>query len=665
MRKSASFDFEDILKALRRGGLEKGNIVWVFSSLGFLGRPKGAKNIEEICQIFYKAIKEAVGEEGTIIVPTYSYTIGRNLASEPAVFDPEKEPARIGPFPEFFRKLKGVIRSEDPMMPIAGEGKYAEEILKEVPPNSYGHDSVYERLLYYENAKILTLGLGPNWIPFIHYIDWLVKAPFRFDKLFYGAVKDKYISWIYPVRTLIEESYPWAYRAGELAKEKGICKFSPLGKSGLYVCDYQKYLLLTYEETKKNKWFLSKVGKAIDVIEKEKERLKEKEKIIKFSSDDFKEWLEKIYRERREAVSFSSTAVLKAIKEYFPIFEMGEIPTGEYCKFGHIVPERWSIYKASLKNWETDEEIVSLEKDPAVVYSYSKPFKGIISKERLLKHIKIYPDNKVRQVISTLYDRDFGLSLSAEEYSRLKGNKFYVEIDSDFSYGLLHWLEAKIEGKSSSSLLLVASIEGPYKVNENLSGLFTLLELLKALKGKTPIYTLYLLIIPSEVGLACFLKKHSSLISHLKAIVFLNSLGKENIYAVQTYNLKNEFTSQLLGFLEEKKLPFYARPFINNPLNWGGNPFLYYPHTEELKEKMRDLKEKFNIVPREDFLCEKNELYEILHKSLVFSSTLPPRAFFEPFRGIGTSADNTLEWEKIYKATEILLNVLLTNYHSP
>jgi len=166
-------------------------------------------------------------------------------------------------------------------MSIAGEGPLAKEILENLPPNSYGHDSVYERLLNYP-VKLLTLGLGPNWIPFIHYLDWLYKVPFRYDKLFTGAIKNgkviQYINWIYPVRTLIEESYPWAYRAGELAKRKKICNFTFLGKSGFYICDYKKYFLEIYKQMGKNKWFLAK-GPQVNVFQKEVERLKENKKI--------------------------------------------------------------------------------------------------------------------------------------------------------------------------------------------------------------------------------------------------------------------------------------------------------------------------------------------------------------------------------------------------
>jgi aminoglycoside 3-N-acetyltransferase len=72
MCKKYTFTFEETVEALKKGGLKEGDTVWVFSSLGFLGRPEGAKTPEEICRFFHKAIREAIGKEGTIVVPTLS-----------------------------------------------------------------------------------------------------------------------------------------------------------------------------------------------------------------------------------------------------------------------------------------------------------------------------------------------------------------------------------------------------------------------------------------------------------------------------------------------------------------------------------------------------------------------------------------------------------------
>ena len=666
MLKKYHFTYSDIVKALKKGGLQKGDNVWIFSSLGFLGRPEGAKTIEDVCKIFHSAIREVIGEEGTIFVPTYSYTIGRNLASEPVNFDPKEEPAQIGPFPEYFRKLPSVIRSLDPMMPIAGEGPLAKEVLKDVPPNSYGHDSVYERLLEYP-IKILTLGLGTNWIPFIHYLDWLHKVPFRFDKLFTGGVKKgekvEYLNWVYPVRTLIEESYPWAYRAGEVAKEKGICKFTPLGKSGFYLCDYRRYLLEVYRLMEKDKWFLAK-GPKVDVFQKELERLKEKPQKLKLPEFEPKQWIKILGNQRRDWVSLSTDAVLEAIREHFREFEIKEVPTGEYC-LSWLVPERWSLYDAKLINTETGEVIADTSRNPASVYSYSKPFEGEVDKERLLKHIatnSLLPD--ARPVINVALDRDWGFSLTKEEIIRLTAKRYYVKIDTDYSYAKLKWLETVVEGKSEKEIIIISFVDGPFKVNEHLTGVIALLKLLKMAKETKPNYTLRFLITVSGIGLPCWVEKNKEILQKVETILVLTSLGRENLFTLQVSNLQNRIVEMFLENLRglEKPYQLLTEGFYK-VLTYGGNPFVYYPHKEELQKRIEHLESEFGIKGRRDFLHTAEEMFELElpQKVIVFGRSLPGNALFFPFNGRGTDMDTFegMDWEVFGETLEVLKSFLL------
>jgi len=666
MSKKYTFTFEETVEALKRGGLKEGDTVWVFSSLGFLGRPEGVRTPEEVCRFFHHAIRKAIGEGGTIIVPTYSYTIGRNTASEPAVFDPKEEPAKIGPFPDYFRKLPGVVRSLDPMMPIAGEGPKAEKLLREVPPNSYGHDSVYERLLFEENVKILTLGLGPNWIPFIHYLDWLHKVPFRYDKHFTGAVKkrekNEYLNWIYPVRTLIEESYPWAYRAGELAKEKGICKYTQLGKGGFYICNYRRYLVEVYRVMEKDKWFLAK-GPAVDVYQKELERLREKPFKVKLPVYDPKKWLEVITPLRRDLISLSTDAVLEGIKEHFGEFEIKEVPTGEYC-LSWIVPERWSLYRAKLINAETGEVVVDAEENPASVYSYSKPFKGEVDKNRLLKHIatcKYLPD--ARPIVNVVSDRDWGFSLTKEELNRLTADRYLVEIESDYSFAKLRWLETFVEGSEKGEILLVAFIDGPYRANEHLSGLIALLELLKEARERKPKKGLRFLITVSEVGLPCWIEKNKKGLENVDAILVLTSLGNGDIYTLQVNGVKNPLIGKLSETLKMLNEPYVLlTEGLYNPLPFGGNPFVYYPKKEKILRNIERLERNFSIKGRIDFLRNPFEIFElgIPEKVVVLGKTLPPNTLYFPFKGRGTDLDDikAIDWKALNGSIN-LLKILL------
>jgi aminoglycoside N3'-acetyltransferase len=216
--------------------------------------------------IGYDVIRDVLSE-GIILVPTYSYTFGKSLASHLANFT-HTTPAEIGPFPNYVLKQSDAIRSIDPFMSVACIGKGCKELLSNLSNISYGEGSLFEKLVNLENTKCCSIGLGPNWTPFIHYADYLAKVPHRYDKLFWGKIDGKVTPWIYSVRFVGVESYPYAHIAGREAENKGIWKFENLGRARVYAASCKKYFNFVMDKLKQNPWYLAK-GPAIDVIEKE------------------------------------------------------------------------------------------------------------------------------------------------------------------------------------------------------------------------------------------------------------------------------------------------------------------------------------------------------------------------------------------------------------
>lgn len=251
---------EDIIKALKLVGIKSGDTVFFTTSLGMLGLPsiKGPLNKYKISKFIFNAIKELLGKKGTILVPTYSYSFGQTNKKKLTLFNTCKTPSKIGPFSNFFIKQKGIVRSIDPMISIGGLGPNAKKILNNIPNTSYGKDCVFERLLKIKDAKCCNLGLGANWIPFIHYCDWLNKSPFRYDKYFYGTIFNgkikKNIVWHYPVRYLRKETIANGYKIGNLAIKNKIFKHHDLGKSRVYAINYKKYFNFTMKIIKRNPW---------------------------------------------------------------------------------------------------------------------------------------------------------------------------------------------------------------------------------------------------------------------------------------------------------------------------------------------------------------------------------------------------------------------------
>ncbi len=96
---------QDIINTLKNVGIQKDDTVFFSTSLGMVGLPpKEIKTQDDLNRLFLDTIKEVM-PDGRIIVPTYSYTFGKSLASNLANFTRDTQ-AEIGPFPNFVLKQK-------------------------------------------------------------------------------------------------------------------------------------------------------------------------------------------------------------------------------------------------------------------------------------------------------------------------------------------------------------------------------------------------------------------------------------------------------------------------------------------------------------------------------------------------------------------------------
>lgn len=191
---------EDIVKELRRVGLEKNDVVMVHTSLKSLGYVCGG------AQTMIEALLEVVGEEGTIMMPTQSW---RNLDPEDGVhweadkkdwqlirdnlpaYDKNITPTNtMGAVAEMFRQWPGSIRSDHPARSMCAHGKYAQYLTKDHDlSNIFGEGSPIARL-YELDGKVLLLGVGYDKNTSIHLADVRAEYPGKHNCTEYSAIME-------------------------------------------------------------------------------------------------------------------------------------------------------------------------------------------------------------------------------------------------------------------------------------------------------------------------------------------------------------------------------------------------------------------------------------------------------------------------------------------
>ena len=355
---------EDILQALKAVDIKSGDTVFVSTSLGMLGLLEGAKSNRELNQAFFDSLVEILGKDGTIIVPTYSYTFGKSRKSQPALFDSETTPSEIGPFPEFFRQQDNVFRTLDPFMSVSIWGKHTDSLQRNLPNTSYGYDCIFARLLKL-NVKCLNIGLGPNWMAFIHHIEYLHKVPFRYDKTFFGLINGTESEWIYTVPVLGEFAIANAHKVARESEKIGLWKTVELGRGRVYACSYKEYFDYVDSCLAENLWCLASSGPN-DVHEMEYQR-------VNTNYPDCAGLLENTEASNRLIIQLSKRFNMDILK-----FDSGERVAGQ------IIPEGWHCGDLSIYCSATNALILSCTD---YVSSYSLGFRGQVSGAELLQHV--------------------------------------------------------------------------------------------------------------------------------------------------------------------------------------------------------------------------------------------------------------------------------------
>lgn len=568
----------DVLLALSAAGVEPGDTVFITTSLGMLGTAEGTSTLDDLNRLYFDCIMEVLGPEGTALAPAYSYTFGRSRASAPEVFDPETTRAEIGPFPNFFRCQPGVLRSLDPMMSICGVGPKAAALLGDIPPTSYGAGSVFARLTE-TDAKCCSIGLGPNWTPFIHHAEWLIQAPFRFDKLFTGRIRTRSgetlehnSGWLYSVPILSEASRADAHLLGRLAAEAGIWRYAPLGRARVYVAGYRDYFQFAMKLLKDNPW-IQAAGPAGSVVEMEEKRVGvQKFTLALARSNDLESRFAALEALPKDTVSDGYDAALNALIGLELPMKVSQTPTGRH-HFDWIVPEKWVCRRAQLHN-AAGEAVLDGIATPRHLFPYGLSFSGRVDAAHLRSHLQIEGAPPLFEQNFML--RDWAFTCNEEEAGRLAEGFYDIAIDCDRSYGVMKLADVTLRGRTDETLLVVSHLARTAGDRETLSGVLAAYEAVRRLAARGPFpRSLIFVIAPGTVGLAAWMDLNRSRLPNIAAALTVRSLAGADSLALQRPPIGDGSAGEALGAAIEAAFPklTVAPPCtLWNDYARGGNP---------------------------------------------------------------------------------------------
>ena len=172
----------DIAKALRNCGIKKGDVIFVHSDISAFGK-LSIFDATFLLKTLVDSLKESVGSNGTIIMPTFTYSFTENKP-----YDRANSKSKVGTLTEYFRKQPDVGRTIHADHSVAIWGKHKSELLN-IGKDTFDKDSIFGKL-HKLNGKIVFFGAPFQSCTFVHYIEQMHGVPYRYMKKIRGKIID-------------------------------------------------------------------------------------------------------------------------------------------------------------------------------------------------------------------------------------------------------------------------------------------------------------------------------------------------------------------------------------------------------------------------------------------------------------------------------------------
>jgi aminoglycoside 3-N-acetyltransferase len=223
---------QNVVDVFRHLGIMAGDTLMVHSSLFTIGRLPAGEELENILNGFVDVILEILGDEGTLIVPTFTFSFCKT-----GLFDLRESKSEMGALSEIVRKRPPARRTHNPVHSVAIIGNKRDFFLQANPNTSFGQGSIFDLIHQDGSVKFLTVGIPnpANAITYVHYVEEACKVPYRSIKTFCGTVRtenemsEQQIDFF--IRSHPEEVIFNQQRCYGLVRDAAICVEQKLGNS--------------------------------------------------------------------------------------------------------------------------------------------------------------------------------------------------------------------------------------------------------------------------------------------------------------------------------------------------------------------------------------------------------------------------------------------------
>lgn len=240
-------------KIVGQFGLNKGDNIWLSSEIIKLVLSLKKRQIRFDGNELINAFQSAVGEEGTILIPTFSFDF-----SNKKYYDILNTKGSTGALGNLALQRKDFKRTRHPMHSFMVWGKDKELLASMDNKNSFGFDSPFG---YCVGNHVKQVVLGTDYVhavTFIHYAEVSCNVPYRFAKSFTGEyvteTGDVEIrTYDYAARKLEIQPEEVFNKMGKILETEGVSKKIGIDNLECYLVDLAKSYPIICKDIIENK----------------------------------------------------------------------------------------------------------------------------------------------------------------------------------------------------------------------------------------------------------------------------------------------------------------------------------------------------------------------------------------------------------------------------
>ena len=316
-----------------------------------------------------------------------------------------------------------------------------------------------------------------------------------------------------------------------------------------------------------------------------------------------------LFYTNRSLTGKGNLKTLKYIKKIIPKLKIKHFNSGEKY-YDWTIPKEWNVKDAYIKDLN-GKKIIDFKINNLHLVGYSQSIRKIVKRKELIKHLhSLKKDKKNIPYVTSYFNKYWGFCLTHDKKIKLKDKEYFVNIDTKFTNGKMHYGELIHKGKSDKEILISTYICHPSMANNELSGISVTTKLAEWICSKKRKFTYRFIFVPETIGTIAYIKKnYEQIMKKTIGGYVVTCVGDAGKFSYMPSRAGNSISDRVIKYVFRKK----KKPLREYSFNERGSqerqfcsPLLDLPIASIMRSKYGTFKEYHTSSDNLNFVNNKN-----------------------------------------------------------